>query len=112
MRVPSFALALVAAVLVSCTSVQPEGAPTVPPPITQQPPPDAAELMYLVNTEDGSVFLEVPPEILADVRTELVRHGREDVARQLEKLYDLQTGFVRDPAHAKKAEERLRGGKR
>lgn len=116
MRVPSFNLALVAAVLVSCTHAQPEGAPTEPPPITQQlperPPPDVAELMYLTSTEDGSVFLEVPPEILADVRTELVRRGREDMARQLEKLYDLQTGFVRDPAHAKRAEARLRRGER
>ena len=66
--------------------------------------------MYLASTEDSTVYLEVPPEILADVRAQLVRWGREDVARQLARLYDLRTGFVRDTAHARQAETRLRSG--
>jgi hypothetical protein len=67
--------------------------------------------MYLTG-EDGSVILEVPPQILADVRTELVRRGREDLAHQLNKLYDLHTGSVRDLAQAKRAEAWLRRSKR
>ena len=117
MRVPSFTLSLtlVACIFPNCTHAQSDGAPKEPPPpVTQQPPelpPDDSELMYLTS-EDGTVFLEVPREILADVCTELVRRGREDAARQLRKLYDLQTGSVRDLAHAKRAEAWLRRGKR
>jgi hypothetical protein len=117
LRVPSFALslALVAYIFPTCTHAQPDAAPKEPPPpVTQQPPerpPDNNELMYL-TAEDGTMFLEVPREILADVCTELVRRGREDVALQLRKLYDLRTGSVRDLAHAKRAEAWLRRGKR
>jgi predicted small lipoprotein YifL len=111
-------LITLAVALASCGRAGPE--PTVPPqepeapptPVEQGPAPaDAPDLMYLASTKDGTVYLEVPPEILADVRTELVRRGRDDAARQLGKLYDLKTGFVRDTAHAKAAEARLRRGK-
>jgi hypothetical protein len=121
LRVPSFTLSLalslafVACIFPTCTHAQPDGAPKEPPPpVTQQPPerpPDGSELMYLTS-KDGTVFLEVPREILADVCTELVRRGREDLARQLRKLYDLQTGSVRDLAHAKRVEAWLQRGKR
>ena len=73
----------------------------------------------LSNVETADLLLRQPQpnvsmvrEILADVCTELVRRGREDAARQLRKLYDLQTGSVRDLAHAKRAEAWLRRGKR
>jgi hypothetical protein len=117
LRVPSFAfaLALAAYIFPTCIHAQPDAAPKEPPPpVTEQPPerpPDESELMYLTG-EDGTVFLEVPHEILADVCKELVRRGREDVARQLRKLYDPQTGSVRDLTHAKRAEAWLRRGKR
>jgi len=112
------ALIALAVALTSCGRARPE--PKVPQPEPEAPaapvqhepaPADAADLMYLASTGDATVYLEVPPEILADVRTELVRQGREDAARQLGKLYDLKTGFVRDTAHAKRAEARLRRGK-
>jgi hypothetical protein len=115
---PYTGLIALAVLLTSCGRAGPE--PTVPPPepatppapVEQAPAPaDAPDLMYLASTNDGTVYLEVPPEILADVRTELVRRGRDDAARQLGKLYDLKTGFVRDTAHAKAAEARLRRGK-
>ena len=119
MRRRSCALLIALAVpLASCGRSGPE--PTVPQrepeappaPVEQRPlPADAPDLLYLASTEDGTVYLEVPPEILADVRTELVKRGRDDAARQLGKLYDLKTGFVRDTAHAKAAEARLRQGK-
>jgi hypothetical protein len=61
-------------------------------------PPDAAELRYLVDRDTGRVFMEVPPPVLANVRVQLVMTGNEEVARQIGRLYDLQTGRVRDPA--------------
>jgi hypothetical protein len=72
-------------------------------------PPDAAELRYLVDRDTGRVFMEVPPAVLANVRVQLVMTGNEEVARQIGRLYDVQTGRVRDPAHAKAAEARIRG---
>lgn len=107
-------------------SPQPQSPPPPPAPLPAPPParppappledpPGAAELMYLASPETGTVYLEVLPEILADVRAELVRRRREDAALQLGKLYDLKTGQVRDTAHAKAAEVRLRrekGGRR
>jgi hypothetical protein len=35
--------------------------------------------------------------------------GNEEVARQIGRLYDPQTGRVRDPAHARAAEAKIRG---
>ena len=72
-------------------------------------PPDAAELRYLVEHETGRVVMEVPPQVLAAMRLQLVTTGHEDIARQLGVLYDLQTGRVRDPQRAKAAESRIRG---
>ena len=69
-------------------------------------PPDAAQLRYLVDRDTGRVFMEVPPAVLANVRVQLVTTGNEEVARQIGRLYDLQTGRVRDPAHAKAADRR------
>jgi hypothetical protein len=103
--------------LASCGRAGPE--PSVPQlepeaptePVEQGPAPaDAADLMYLAGP-DGTVYLEVLPEILADVRTGLVKRGRDDAAHQLGKLYDLKSGVVRDTAHAKRAGARLRQGK-
>jgi hypothetical protein len=72
-------------------------------------PPDAAELRYLVDRDTGRVFMEVPPPVLARLRLRLYTTGREEVADQIGKLYDLQTGRVRNPDHAKAAELRIRG---
>lgn len=72
-------------------------------------PPDAAELRYLVDRDTGRVFMEVPPPVLANVRVQLLTTGHEEVAHQIGRLYDLQTGRVRDPEHAKAAELRIRG---
>lgn len=107
-------LVAVTCTLASCGRPAPEpgvSQPAPEPPGAPLLPAEAADLMYLTSTEDGSVYLEVPPEIIADVRTQLVRWGREDAAHQLGRLYDLQTGLVRDTAHAKRAEARLRRGK-
>jgi hypothetical protein len=72
-------------------------------------PPDAPELRYLVDRDTGRVFMEVPSPVLAKVRLQLYTTGREEVAHQIDKLYDLQTGRVRNPEHAKAAELRIRG---
>jgi hypothetical protein len=72
-------------------------------------PPDAAELRYLVDRDTGRVFMEVPPPVLAKVRLQLYTSGREDLAQQIGRLYDLKTGRVRDAGHAKAAEARIRG---
>lgn len=118
MRIPSSralgrASTTLAIVLASCGRSPPAPVTSTPSPQGPSPsdlPAEAADLMYLASTEDSTVYLEVPPEILADVRAQLVRWGREDVARQLARLYDLRTGFVRDTAHARQAETRLRSG--
>jgi hypothetical protein len=72
-------------------------------------PPDAPELRYLVDRDTGRVFMEVPPPVLAKVRLQLYTSGREEVAHQIDKLYDLKTGRVRNPEHAEAAELRIRG---
>jgi hypothetical protein len=105
------AVAAVLLLLAGCRhGAEPKPPPAQPP--WRDPakaPPNAAELRYLVDPETGAVVMEVPPEVLASVRVQLFTTGHEAEARQLDALYDRQTGRVRDPARAKAAEAVIRG---
>jgi hypothetical protein len=75
-------------------------------------PPNAAELRYLVSTDDGTVYTELPTEMLTEIERQLVAGGHQDELSQLRALYDFQTGRVRSLEHARAAEIALRGGAR
>lgn len=70
-----------------------------PTPATNDAPKDG----YLRNPEDGSVLMEVPKEVLVDLRAQLRAAGREDLANEITALYDPATGRVRDAARARAA---------
>jgi hypothetical protein len=108
MRAPLLAAIVLA--LAACKHGEPRP-PEKPPPWLDPSaaPPDAAELRYLVDPATGAVAMEVPPEVLASARVQLVARGHEAAARQLDVLYDRETGRVRDPQRARAAEARIRG---
>jgi hypothetical protein len=66
------------------------------------------ELRYLVS--DESIVTELPPEVLASVRAQLLAGGHEREANALARLYDLDTGRVIDPDHARHVQAQLRAG--
>jgi hypothetical protein len=65
--------------------------------------PDEAQ--YLVS--DGVIVTELPPEVLASVRAQLLSGGHEREADALAGLYDLGTGRVVDPGRARRVQAEL-----
>jgi hypothetical protein len=68
----------------------------------------AEEPRYLVS--DDAIVTELPPEVLASVRAQLLAGGHEREANALARLYDLDTGRVLDPDHARQVQAQLRAG--
>lgn len=116
---------VLALALAACSTAEPaperagatEPAPELPPgavalPTDDAPPtpggfvPDpslrtqrAGDEGVLVGT-DGRGLAELPPEVLADVRAQLLAAGAKDAVAQIDRRYDLGTGRARDVAHA------------
>ena len=65
-----------------------------------------------LRDDSGAVIMDVPPEILVDLRAQLRAAGREDVATALVQLYDPATGHVRDAALAARVQAAPQGGAR
>lgn len=119
-----------AAVAVACSSAQPErasepsgpaeaeAAPELPPGASPLPeadaPPSAGGFVAdpslrtqragdegVLVGPDGRGLAELPPEVLADVRAQLLAAGAKDAVAQIDRRYDLATGRARDAAHAR-----------
>ncbi len=65
-----------------------------------------------LRDDSGAVIMDVPPEILVDLRAQLRAAGRDDVATALVQLYDPATGHVRDAALAARVQAAPQGGAR
>jgi hypothetical protein len=62
------------------------------------PSPAGADGPAVLRDMDQRPIEVLPPEILADVRRQMLERGDTSAARQLEKTYDFETGRLRAAA--------------
>lgn len=67
-----------------------------------------ADARYLFDPESGAVLIDVPPPILADITAQLTASGQGAHIADLARLYDLESGHVRDEGKARAAESTMR----
>jgi hypothetical protein len=65
-----------------------------------------------MTDEDGNILFNVPPVILHSVVDQISVRGDTEGVRAIQQLYDLETGQVRDEAHAQRVGELLKRNKK
>lgn len=97
--------------LVACSHAEPEPEPEPAPSesaaepggiVRDDSPADVpAESRGVLVGSDGRGLEAIPPEVLADVRAQLVAAGAREQVADLERQYDFATGRAKDPARAR-----------
>jgi hypothetical protein len=65
-----------------------------------------------MTDDDGNVLLDVPPVILHSIVNQISAQGDIEAVHTVQQLYDIETGHVRDEAHAESIGELLKNNKK